>query len=100
MPKGDYGLKVWWIPQVPMKAFEFPVPDIKTGALLCDALAKYDLFQYENRVKPDYSNAGGLRVLEEDGDWFDLDPDDEDDVEYAESLLAKRAQINSSEEVR
>lgn len=69
MPKhGD--LKVWWIPQVPMKPFEYPVPNIDTAIILCDALAKYDLFQYENNVKPDYCNTGGLVVFE-DGEWID-----------------------------
>lgn len=80
-------LKVWWVPQIPMKAFEYPVPDIKTGALLCDALAKYDLFQYDNKVKPDYSNAGGVAFIDADGEWTDVDVDDPDDVEYVESVL-------------
>jgi hypothetical protein len=87
----DYAVKVWWVPQVPMKAFEFPVPDIKAGALLCDALAKYDLFQYENHVKPDYSNAGGVAFLDEEGEWCDVDTYDEDDIAYAESVLTQRA---------
>lgn len=80
-------VRVWWIPQVPMQAFEYIVPDIKTGALLVDALAKYDLFQYENRVKPDFCNAGGVSFLDTDGDWSDVDPDDPDEVAYAESVI-------------
>jgi hypothetical protein len=67
--------RVWWVPQVPMKAFHYEVPDVASGRLLCDALAKYDLFQFENRVKPDYSNAGGLQELDEDGEWVDFDAD-------------------------
>jgi hypothetical protein len=59
-------LKVWWIPQVPMKAFHYPVNSPQEGFILLDALAKYDLFQFENNVKPDYSNAGGLFVFDED----------------------------------
>jgi hypothetical protein len=66
----DGDLKVWWIPQVPMKSFEVPVPDLKTADILLDALANYDLFQFENRIKPDYCNAGGLVVFQ-DGDWED-----------------------------
>ncbi len=69
MPKeGD--LKVWWIPQVPMKAFEVPVEDIKQAKLLLDTLAKYDLFQFHNKIKPDYCNTGGLSIYQ-DGDWCD-----------------------------
>jgi len=80
-------LQVWWIPQVPMhqhwrilmKAFEVDVASIEEGAKILDVLARYDLFQYKNRIKPDYVNAGGLRRwCEDDGDgnpgwedWYD-----------------------------
>jgi hypothetical protein len=66
--EGD--LKVWWIPQVPMKAFYQPVANLEQAALLIKALARYDLFQYDNKVKPDYCNMGGLLVFE-DGEWSD-----------------------------
>lgn len=72
--EGD--LKVWWVPQVPMKAFEYPVPSVEVGKHLVEALTRYDLFQFENRVKPDYCNAGGILVYE-NGDWFDLEENDE-----------------------
>lgn len=69
MPKeGD--LVVYWIPQVPMKAFEVPVKNIDEAKLLMDVLAAYDFFQYKMRVKPDYSNAGGLKVFE-NGEWIE-----------------------------
>ena len=77
--------RVWWIPQVPMKAFYYEVPDVMTGKHLLEALAQYDLFQYENKVKPDYSNAGGLQVLE-NGEWLDWENEDGesiDDVSFA-----------------
>lgn len=79
-------IRVWWIPQVPMPAFRYSVPDLATGILLCDALAQYDLFQYENHIKPDYSNTGGIEVYN-DGEWESIDPDDPFDIEYAESIL-------------
>lgn len=78
---------VWWVPQIPMKAFRFPVPDISTGMLLCEALGCYDLFQYENNTKPDYSNAGGIEFLDDDGDWVTLDPNDPDDVAYVTKTI-------------
>ena len=68
-------LKVWWIPQVPMKPFLYPVNSPQEAFILLDALAEYDLFQYENRVKPDYSNAGGLMVYDEEL----IDETDEDE---------------------
>lgn len=72
-------LRVWWIPQIPMKAFKVDVESVQQGKFLLDALAKYDLFQYENNVKPDYCNMGGLSVLEDDGEWLDLTEDEVDD---------------------
>jgi len=68
--QGD--LRVWWIPQVPGKAFSVEVRSLREAALLMDALAKYDLFQFNNRIKPDYANAGGLEVFEE-GEWMGWD---------------------------
>jgi hypothetical protein len=63
-------LRVWWIPQVPMKAFHVPVEGIKEAKKVLAVLANYDLFQYENNIKPDFSNAGGLEAFE-DGEWCD-----------------------------
>lgn len=66
-------LRIWWIPQVPMKAFNMPVKNLVEARLLLDTLAYYDLFQLENNVKPDYSNAGGLSVYDDisEHDWID-----------------------------
>ena len=50
-------LKVWWIPQIPMKAFEVLVPSVEEGRKLCDVLAQYDAFQFDNKIKPDYCNS-------------------------------------------
>jgi hypothetical protein len=85
--KGD--LQVWWVPQVPMKSFEVPVSTLREARLILDTLAKYDLFQFDNRVKPDFCNTGGLRVwsLNSDGegnpgwtDWHGMDGDEFDDI--------------------
>lgn len=69
---GPVEYRVWWIPQIPGKPFEVPVESPEQGKWLCDVLADYDLFQYENRIKPDYANAGGVQQLDEDG-WSDYD---------------------------
>lgn len=76
-------LRVWWIPQIPMKAFTVEVASLVEAKLLLDTLADYDLFQYENRVKGDYANAGGLSVFDyedetnsPDGSWVDWCDDD------------------------
>lgn len=65
----DGDLKVWWIPQLGMEGrFEVDVKTPEEGKLILDTLANYDQFQYENSVKGDYANAGGLIVFEEDSD--------------------------------
>ena len=71
MKKGQ--LKVWWIPQVPGKAFEVLVNNLREAKLLMDTLANYDLFQFRENVKPDYTNAGGVQIFENDEwtDWYD-----------------------------
>jgi hypothetical protein len=69
-------VRVWWIPQLPSKnPFYVDVPDIKTGKMVCDILANYDTYQYENRIKPDYCNTGGVQTFE-DGEWVDIDEED------------------------
>ena len=74
-------LMVWHVPQVPMRAFKVRVTSIEEGKRLCEILADYDLFQYENNIKPDYSNANGVSRWEDDGegnfDWYDTDLDED-----------------------
>lgn len=78
--EGD--LQVWWIPQIPGKAFKVDVTSVEEGVKIMDVLADYDSFQYKNNIKPDYSNAGGLAMwsLDHDGDgtpgWEDWYIDD------------------------
>lgn len=63
-------LRVWWIPQIPGMAFYVFVSSPDEAKKLLSVLADYDLFQYENRIKPDYCNTGGLQVFE-DGEWLE-----------------------------
>jgi len=94
-------LQVWWIPQVPMKAFEIEVSTLKEGIKIMDVLAKYDDFQFKNRIKPDYCNAGGIVQWSEDcdgegtpgwEDWNDEETgidDPEEYIKYLDSLPQK-----------
>lgn len=70
--------QVWHIPQVPMKAFVVEVDDVHEAFRLSGTLAMYDLFQYKNRVKPDYCNATGVNVWF-DNEWVSIEPDEVDD---------------------
>jgi hypothetical protein len=90
-------LFVWWIPQVPMKPFKVPVESVQQGCFLLDTLADYDRFQYENRIKPDYANAGGLMMRDPDDpdgeelvDWYDEETGMDDPFEYLEYIASNK----------
>ena len=73
-------LKVWWIPQIPMKPFKVKVESITQAKFLLDVLANYDIFQFKNRVKGDYSNAGGLMIYEH-GQWVDWEDEEGNSID-------------------
>lgn len=81
-------LRVWWIPQVPGKPFHVPVASPVEAKKLLDVLAQYDIFQFENRIKPDYCNAGGLECFQQFGpgevvdeyDWCEWQSEYGDDI--------------------
>lgn len=70
--------RVLWTPQVPMKPFVVPVSSLEEAAKIMDTLSCYDLFQYENKIKPDYCNSGSVQEFDKDdhedspnGSWCD-----------------------------
>lgn len=72
-------LRVWHIPQVPMKAFYVDVASVEEARKILAVLADYDIFQFENKVKPDYANASGLEIVE-DGEWREWESEDGDNI--------------------
>ena len=80
--KGDIGmaskLRIWWIPQIPMSnVFTSEVSSVIEGAKMLRMLAAYDVYQLNNHIKPDFSNAGGLEQFDEDEqDWTSWDIED------------------------
>ena len=89
-------LRVWWIPQIPMKPFSVSVESVEEGVKILDVLADYDAFQYENNVKPDYSNGGGIWMFDgnddtdgPDGSWVDW-YDDETGYDDPREYLAEK----------
>lgn len=71
--EGD--LRVWYIPQLPSKPFIFPVPDIDTALIVSDAIVGLSIHEFENNIKPDYSDALGIERFE-DGVWCELDEEE------------------------
>lgn len=92
-------LRVWWVAQAPCKAFYVPVKTVEEGKKVLDILAAYDAFQLENRIKPDYTNAGGLQKWdEEEQEWYDWDMETEDD--YFDDLDAYCEVCESADELK
>lgn len=81
-------LRVWWIPNVPMKAFTVEVKTVLEAAKILEVLAAYDMFQFENNIKPDYCNVGCLSILEDREwvDWCDEYTGISDPVEYLAAI--------------
>ena len=77
-------LRIWWIPQMPMQPFHVDVANVHEAKLLLDTLARYDTFQFEHNIKPDYSNAGGLEVFE-DGEWCEWCDEEGADIDATET---------------
>lgn len=71
-------MRVWWIPQVGANStFYVPVQSVEEAAKIMTTLAIYDEFQYENKIKPDFCNTGGLEVWDEElQEWCGWDYDD------------------------
>lgn len=85
-------LKVWHIPQVPMKAFHVDVERPEEAIKVLNILAQYDLFQYENRVKPDYTSAQGLIEFDEqEKEWFEWYSEEGEDIREYEQRLSESA---------
>lgn len=88
-------LRVWHIPQVPMKAFFVECDSLEEAVKIKNTLADYDLFQYENNVKGDYCSMNGIQIWDEslsDQDLKEMELDDrwidwfyEDDENYFEN---------------
>lgn len=91
-------MRVWWMPQVGANAtFYIPVNSIEEARKYMDILAAYDEFQYEKRIKPDFSNTGGVQVWDdEEQDWMDWHGDDNGD--YYDEVDDYIDTLNNSEE--
>lgn len=66
--------KIFYIPQVPMPAFEREYEDFETAKEVLNAIINFSIFEYDNNVKPDYSDVAGISFWEEaEQDWEDVE---------------------------
>lgn len=61
--------RVWYVPQIPMEAFFYETDDLGTAQTVLDALAGFASFEYDNNLKPDYADAGGIELYDEEYGW-------------------------------
>jgi len=72
--------KAWYIPQVPMKAFEVERPTAVEAQAALGLLTDFSIFEFENKVKPDYYDAGGVVEWDEaTQEWHDLEAADREE---------------------
>jgi hypothetical protein len=84
-------LRVRHYPQIPCEPFVTEVKDLEQAKLLSDILGHYDLFQFDNGIKPDYCNMTLIEQWDEEeqqwmGWWFDEETGIDDINEYFEHL--------------
>lgn len=72
-------------PQIPCKPFIVEVEDLKQASFTMNLFADYDLFQYENKIKPDYANTTTIEAFdEEEQEWFTVFEENEETEEETE----------------
>lgn len=82
-------LRVWHNCQIgKVKNFYVEVDSVEQAWKILNTLWDYDLFQYENKIKPDYCNASGLEYFDkEENDWLEWEDEDGYDIrEHFENL--------------
>jgi hypothetical protein len=71
--------RAWYIPQVPMHPFEVERPTAVEAQAALDLITNFSIFEFDNNIKPDYSDAGGVEEWDEAAqEWFDADIDEEE----------------------
>ena len=76
-------LRVWHMPQIPAKndkdIFRVKVKSVSEAILILNTLWDYDNFQFERKIKPDFSNASGLEYF--NGNiWVEYEDEFGDDI--------------------
>ena len=56
-------LRVWYIPQVPWTPYHYYVSNPYEWKVVLDAITWLSQFEYSNRIKPDYADAGWLETF-------------------------------------
>jgi len=83
-------LRVLHFPQIQCDPFIIDVESLLEARLICNTLANYDLFQYEQNIKPDYANMTVVEEYDEEEkewtSWMDEETGIDDIEEYFDHL--------------
>ena len=92
-------LRVWWNPQVgASETFYIPVTSVEEGKKVMDLLSAYDCFQWNQNIKGDYCNVGGLEMWDEnEKEWVDWEYEDEE--HYYDNVDDYCDEISSQSEI-
>lgn len=81
-------IQIWWIPNVPAKAFRRDVADIEEGKRLLNALVDYTRYLEQRGYMSElWADAGGIEVMV-DGEWeewYDYENDEPWEYEFERS---------------
>ena len=66
--------RIWYIPQVPWRPFQEYADTKEEWIKLLQTVIKFSIFEFSERIKPDYSDASGM-------EYFYTD---EQSIEYAD----------------
>lgn len=87
-------IRVTHYPQVPAtSAFVVPVATFEEAQQTAAVLAAYDLFQYEQNIKPDDASMTIIEVADADGNWCSLDEGETPDDIYHPFMVGTRVHI-------
>ena len=69
--------RAWYVAKMPMKAFTVETTNAIDAEKILDVLEDFSLFEIQNNVKPDYAEAGGIDIWDEEyQEWTDYHPED------------------------
>lgn len=81
----ENAIRVWHVPQVPGAMFYVSVSSISEARLVIKTLGRYDAFQFDENIKPDYCSASGLEERDNgNGTWFEWNDEDGNEIRDSE----------------
>ena len=77
--------RIWHVPQIPARNdadfFRKEVKSVNEAILILNLLWDYDNFQFERKIKPDFSNASGLEYWDEEFEqWLEYEDEFGNDI--------------------